>query len=149
MKILLASSPIIGHVNPIIVAARVLKNAGHDVAIYTGHLFREKIELAEIQFFPLPEDVDFDMRDIGATFPEWPKLNGLPQLRYGMKEALVESFLFFWARRPCVRHAPTWGSAHRNCREKTERRGVQDCRPLQVLRRLKNMRQLRRTSTRS
>jgi UDP:flavonoid glycosyltransferase YjiC (YdhE family) len=91
MKVLLASSPIIGHVNPIIVAARVLKNAGHTVAIYTGCLFREKIESAGIQFFALPEDVDFDMRDIGATFPEWLELSGLPQLRYGMKAAFVDS----------------------------------------------------------
>jgi len=91
MKILLASSPITGHVNPVIVAARVLKNAGHTVAIYTGHLFREKIEPAGIQFFPLPADVDFDMRDIGATFPEWLELSGIPQLRYGIKAVFVDS----------------------------------------------------------
>jgi MGT family glycosyltransferase len=91
MKVLFASSPITGHVNPIVVAARVLKNAGHTVAIYTGHLFREKIESAGIQFFPLPADVDFDMRDITVTFPEWKELSGLPQLRYGMKAAFVDS----------------------------------------------------------
>jgi len=91
MKILLTSSPITGHVNPIIVAARVLENAGHTVAIYTGHLFREKIEAAGIQFFPLPADIDFDMRDIGATFPEWMELSGIPQLRYGIKVVFVDS----------------------------------------------------------
>ena len=91
MKILFTSSPIIGHLNPVLVAARVLKNAGHTVAIYTGTLFREKIESAGFRFFPLPTDVDFDMRDITVTFPEWKELSGLPQLRYGIKAAFVDS----------------------------------------------------------
>ena len=91
MKVLLASSPITGHVNPIVVAARLLKNAGHTVAIYTGRLFREKIESAGIEFFALPTDVDFDMRDVGATFPEWKRLAGLPRLQYGMKVCFVDS----------------------------------------------------------
>lgn len=91
MKVLLASSPITGHVNPIVVAARLLKKAGHTVAIYTGRLFREKIEAAGIEFFPLPTDVDFDMRDVGAAFPEWLRLSGLPRLQYGMKACFVDS----------------------------------------------------------
>jgi MGT family glycosyltransferase len=91
MKVLLTSSPVTGHVNPVLVAARVLKNAGHTVAIYTGTLFREKIEAAGIKFFALPTDVDFDMRDIAATFPEWKELTGLPQLRYGIKAVFVDS----------------------------------------------------------
>lgn len=91
MKVLLASSPVTGHVNPIVVAARLLKNAGHTVAVYTGRLFREKIESAGIQFFPLPADVDFDMRNIDAAFPERMQHEpGLPQLRFGMKALFVD-----------------------------------------------------------
>jgi MGT family glycosyltransferase len=91
MKVLLVSSPVTGHVNPMVVAARILKDAGHTVAFYTGGLFREKIESIGVRFFPLPTDVDHDMRDIGATFPEWTELSGIPRLVYGMKALFVDT----------------------------------------------------------
>jgi UDP:flavonoid glycosyltransferase YjiC (YdhE family) len=70
MKVLFAATPVIGHVNPLLVAARILQNAGHETAFYTGSLFREKIESAGIRFFPLPADVDYDSRNLDAAFPE-------------------------------------------------------------------------------
>lgn len=86
MKVLFASSPIAGHVNPLLVAARILKNAGHEAALYTGSLFREKAEAAGVGFFPLPADVDFDLRDFGAAFPEWKQCTpGPQQMLYSMK----------------------------------------------------------------
>lgn len=92
MKVLLASSPLAGHLNPMLVAARVLKNAGHTVAFYTGSLFRENIEAAGMRFFPLPADVDYDMRDIDAAFPERKHhAPGIPQLLYGIKAVFVDT----------------------------------------------------------
>jgi MGT family glycosyltransferase len=92
MKVLLASSPVTGHVNPMIVAGRVLKNAGHTVAFYTGKLFREKIEAAGMRFFPLPADVDHDMRDIDAAFPERKNhAPGIPQLIFGVNALFVDT----------------------------------------------------------
>ncbi len=70
MKILLASIPAAGHFNPILVAARILKEAGHETAIYTSLVFRDKIERAEVRFFPLPEDADQGVRDFIASFFE-------------------------------------------------------------------------------
>jgi UDP:flavonoid glycosyltransferase YjiC (YdhE family) len=46
MKILLASVPATGHFNPILVAAHRLKEAGHETAIYTSVIFRDRIEQA-------------------------------------------------------------------------------------------------------
>jgi UDP:flavonoid glycosyltransferase YjiC (YdhE family) len=43
MKVLLASSPIIGHVNPMMTAARILKQAGYEVSIYIGETLSGKI----------------------------------------------------------------------------------------------------------
>ena len=92
MKVLLGSCPVTGHVNPVLVAARVLKDAGHTVAFYTGSLFREKIESAGIRFFPLPADVDYDMRDIDAAFPERKNYApGIPRLVFGMKALFVDT----------------------------------------------------------
>ena len=41
MKVLFAATPAIGHVNPLLVAARILQNAGHETALYTGTHFAE------------------------------------------------------------------------------------------------------------
>jgi UDP:flavonoid glycosyltransferase YjiC (YdhE family) len=92
MKIVLAASPIAGHVNPLLVVARMLQNAGHETAIYTGSLFREKAQAAGSRFYPLPADVDFDLRDVGATFPEWRKYTpGPQQLLYTMKNIFANA----------------------------------------------------------
>jgi UDP:flavonoid glycosyltransferase YjiC (YdhE family) len=92
MKVLITSTPVIGHVNPMLVAAQVLESAGHTTAMYTGTLFREKIEAAGVRFFPLPSDVDYDMRDIHAAFPERQQHEpGIPQLLFDMKTFVVDS----------------------------------------------------------
>src|ERR1700749_261789 len=68
MKVLLASTPFTGHFNPILVAARILKDAGHETAIYTSVIFRERIERERIRFMPLPEEADQGVRDRTASF---------------------------------------------------------------------------------
>jgi UDP:flavonoid glycosyltransferase YjiC (YdhE family) len=70
MKILLASIPASGHFNPILVAARILKEAGHETAIYNSVVFRDKTEKAGVRFFPLPEDADQGWRDFLVSFFE-------------------------------------------------------------------------------
>jgi UDP:flavonoid glycosyltransferase YjiC (YdhE family) len=79
MKILLASIPATGHFNPILVAARILKEAGHETAIYTSVVFRDKIERAGIRFFPLPEDADQGVRNFITSFLEEHKVTPGPE----------------------------------------------------------------------
>jgi UDP:flavonoid glycosyltransferase YjiC (YdhE family) len=79
MKILLASIPATGHFNPILVAARMLKEAGHETAIYTSVIFRDKIEKVGVRFFPLPEDADQGVRDFIASFLEKNKVAPGPE----------------------------------------------------------------------
>ncbi|HTF67357.1 MAG TPA: hypothetical protein VK638_32225, partial [Edaphobacter sp.] len=79
MKILLASIPATGHFNPIFVAARILKDAGHETVIYTSVIFRDKMERAGIRFFPLPEDADQGVRDFLASFFEEHKVTPGPE----------------------------------------------------------------------
>jgi len=90
MKILLASIPATGHFNPILVAARILKEAGHETAIYTSVIFRDKIEKAGVRFFPLPEDADQGVRDFIASFLEKNKLTPGPE---EMVRALTGAFI--------------------------------------------------------
>jgi UDP:flavonoid glycosyltransferase YjiC (YdhE family) len=79
MKILLASIPATGHFNPILVAARILKEAGHETAIYTSVVFRDTIERAGIRFIPLPEDADQGVRDFIASFLDKHKVTPGPE----------------------------------------------------------------------
>jgi MGT family glycosyltransferase len=68
MKALLASIPLTGHFNPILSTARILKESGHDTAIYTSVIFRNRVEDAGIRFLPLPEQADQRVRDFMAFF---------------------------------------------------------------------------------
>ncbi len=79
MKILLASMPATGHFNPILVAARILKDAGHETAIYTSVVYRDKVENAGVRFFPLSEDADQGVRDFIASFLEEHKVTPSPE----------------------------------------------------------------------
>jgi UDP:flavonoid glycosyltransferase YjiC (YdhE family) len=92
MKVLFAASPVPGHVKPLLVAARILQNAGHETALYTGAHFREKIESARLQFFPLPADVDYDARNMDAAFPERKQYApGSEKLLFDTKKILVDA----------------------------------------------------------
>jgi MGT family glycosyltransferase len=92
MKILFAASPIIGHVNPLLTAARLLQEAGHETAMLTGSRFGAKVEAAGVRFFALPADVDIDMADIAAKFPEWAHyVPGPEQMLFGMKAIMADA----------------------------------------------------------
>jgi hypothetical protein len=70
MKILIASMPVNGHVNPMLAIARILMTEDHDVAIHTGSAFRARVEAAGAKFFSLPPDADLDLSDPFARAPE-------------------------------------------------------------------------------
>ncbi len=91
MKILIASTPGTGHVNPMLAIARMLMTEGHDVAIYTGSAFRARIEAAGAKFFSLPPDADFDPTDPFARVPELKVLPpGLEWMRIALERLFVD-----------------------------------------------------------
>jgi UDP:flavonoid glycosyltransferase YjiC (YdhE family) len=57
----------------------MLQNAGHETAIYTGTVFRDKAQALGVQFYPLPADVDFDLTNVAAAFPDVLRLAPGPQ----------------------------------------------------------------------
>ncbi len=92
MKILIASTPAAGHVNPMLAIARILMTDGHDVTIYTGSAFRDRVEAAGAKFFSLPPDADVDPTDPFARFPELKVLPPGPDwLRVVMERFFVEN----------------------------------------------------------
>jgi UDP:flavonoid glycosyltransferase YjiC (YdhE family) len=70
MKILIASTPATGHLNPLLAIGHILIAEGHEVVDLSGSALRERIENIGAEFRPLPEGADLDLRDILSEAPE-------------------------------------------------------------------------------
>jgi MGT family glycosyltransferase len=91
MKILVASTPAIGHLNPMLAVARVLMSDGHEVAIYTASAFRARVEACGAGFFALPPYADLDPADPFAQVPELKAMPpGLDWLRVAFERFFVD-----------------------------------------------------------
>ena len=70
MKILVASTPATGHLNPLLAITRVLLADGHEIAFLTGSAFRDRVEASGAKFVSLPAGADFDLLAIDSVAPE-------------------------------------------------------------------------------
>jgi len=66
---LLPSTPIYGHVTPMLAVGRALLSHGHRVTVLTGRKYRFAAESAGCTFRPLPAEVDYDDTDLDAWLP--------------------------------------------------------------------------------
>jgi UDP:flavonoid glycosyltransferase YjiC (YdhE family) len=73
VRILIASTPATGHLNPLLAIGRILIAEGHEVVGLSGNALRERIEGIGARFRPLPVGADFDLRDIISVVPELKK----------------------------------------------------------------------------
>lgn len=74
MKVLIASTPATGHINPMFSLGHMLVEAGHQVAGLSANAMRDRIEGAGATFYPFPEAADLDLRDAVAAFPALKKI---------------------------------------------------------------------------
>lgn len=88
-RILICTHPITGHLNPAIEIVRALVVRGHEVRVYTGKMFRSKVEAAGAAFVPMTMAYDYDDSDYDAAFPGRGKLAGLNQITFDFKEIFV------------------------------------------------------------
>jgi len=92
MKILIASTPATGHLNPLLAIGRILIAEGHEVVGLTGTALRDRIEGIGAQFHPLPADADFDLRDLPAVVPELKNIPPGPEwLRVAIERLFVDT----------------------------------------------------------
>ena len=70
MKILLASTPATGHLNPLLAIGHILIAEGHDVGFLSGSVLRDRIEGIGAKFHAFPADADLDLRSFDSVFPE-------------------------------------------------------------------------------
>ncbi|TDK25757.1 glycosyltransferase [Arthrobacter crusticola] len=88
---LLCSSPIYGHVVPLVEIGRYLRGQGHQVGMLTGARFEDTVTGAGLRFLPLPEACDFDDRDLDSSFPGRAGKKGLDRLRFDMTEVFINA----------------------------------------------------------
>jgi UDP:flavonoid glycosyltransferase YjiC (YdhE family) len=81
-SILLCSTPVHGHVTPLLAVARYLSAHGHRVRFLSGGRYRDAIERTGAEFLPLPADADYDDTDMDAAFPGRIGLSGPAGIRY-------------------------------------------------------------------
>src|SRR3981081_532800 len=92
MKILIASTPATGHLNPLLAIGRILIAEGHEIVGLSGNALRERIEGIGADFRPLPPDADFDLGDIVSVVPELKHITPGPEwLRAAIERLFVDT----------------------------------------------------------
>src|SRR5258707_8369714 len=92
MKILIASTPLTGHLNPLLAIGRILIAEGHEVVGLTGTALRDRIKGIGAEFRPFPAGADIDLRDSKSAVPEPKNLPPGPErLRIAVERAFVDT----------------------------------------------------------
>jgi UDP:flavonoid glycosyltransferase YjiC (YdhE family) len=92
MKILIASTPATGHLNPLLAIGRILIAEGHQVVGLSGTALRKRIESIGAEFHPLPVGADFDLQDIVSVVPELKDIPPGPEwLRVAIERLFVDT----------------------------------------------------------
>ena len=108
---LLPSTPIYGHVAPMVGIGRGLRERGHRVSVLTGSKFRAAVEAAGLGFLPLPAEADYDDAELDAWLPGRDRYRGLAAGRYSVIGLFVLPSVPAARRRsPPSRNAAGWGS---------------------------------------
>jgi MGT family glycosyltransferase len=92
MKIVIATTPAPGHVNPMLGIARILVAEGHEVVAFTGRAFQDRIKDIGAGFRPIPASADQDLVDPFSKYPELKTLPpGLEWLRVALERLFVDN----------------------------------------------------------
>lgn len=85
MRFLLVTTPVTGHVSPVLPVARKLVERGHELLWYTSARFRAKIEATGARFTGFQTARDLDYHRLNELFPERTKLKGMSQAKWDLK----------------------------------------------------------------
>jgi len=91
MKILVASTPATGHLNPLIAITKFLIEDGHEVVLLSGTAYRNRIDKCGARFHPLPGEADVDFSHLPDVVPELAGIEpGFDWLRTALEKAFVD-----------------------------------------------------------
>ncbi|MCZ2402008.1 glycosyltransferase [Paenarthrobacter sp. Z7-10] len=88
-SVLVCSSPLIGHVTPMLAVAAGLVERHHDVRFLTGRQFERQVSDTGASFVALPPEADFDGSDLDKAFPGRVGLKGPKGIRFDVKEIFM------------------------------------------------------------
>jgi MGT family glycosyltransferase len=91
MKIVFATTPAPGHVNPMLGIARILLAEGHEVVAFTGRAFKDRIEGIGAGFRPTAASADQDLVDPFSKHPELKTLPRLDLLRVVIQRLFIDT----------------------------------------------------------
>jgi MGT family glycosyltransferase len=92
MKVLIASTPLMGHLNPLLAVGHTLISEGHEVLGLSASVMRDSIERVGAEFRAFPTGADLDLNNRDALFPEWKKLPPGPELlRFALEHVFVDT----------------------------------------------------------
>jgi MGT family glycosyltransferase len=80
VKILIASTAVLGHINPLLSVARIFRARGHEVIFQTASVFRDRVEQSGVTFMPFLPGADTDWRDLDAALPELKHIKPGPEI---------------------------------------------------------------------
>jgi MGT family glycosyltransferase len=89
-QILVATIPVLGHINPILPLARALVARGHDVRWYSGRKHAARIEATGARFVGYAQARDYDDLQLEREFPGRSALAGLDQLRFDLMRIFID-----------------------------------------------------------
>ena len=88
-SVLVCSSPLVGHVTPMLAVAAGLVDHGHDVRFLTGQRFEHQVSRTGATFIPLPPEADFDDTSLDTAFPGRIGLKGPKGIRFDIQEIFM------------------------------------------------------------
>lgn len=88
-SVLVCSSPLVGHVTPMLAVAAGLVEHGHDVRFLTGKRFERQVSRTGASFISLPPEADFDDTSLDAAFPGRVGLKGPKGIRFDIQEIFM------------------------------------------------------------
>ncbi|MDQ1512414.1 MAG: hypothetical protein QOC59_256 [Microbacteriaceae bacterium] len=91
VRVLLPSTPVYGHVMPMITIGRGLTRLGHHVTLLSGRKYAETARQAGLDFVPLPADIDFDDADLDGFLPDRHRHKGIAALRHDVIGVFVRT----------------------------------------------------------
>ena len=80
MKILIAATPLPGHLDPLLAVGRILAARGHEVAVQTATALAPSAVRAGFRVLPTRPAADIDFRDFDRLFPKRAKLEPGPEM---------------------------------------------------------------------
>ncbi|MFD2571377.1 glycosyltransferase [Spirosoma soli] len=89
-RILFATMPMDGHLNPLTGLAVHLQQLGYDVRWYTGPSYADKIKKLGIPYYPYQKAVEINQLNLDTALPERQKIKGaIPRLRFDINNVFL------------------------------------------------------------